>query len=455
MRKIKKSIFLLLFMLLSSTLFSQDITGTWYGELEVREVRVPLVIKIYKTGNGYHAYMDSPKQNAYDIPMARTSYADGNLLLIANEGFSYRGFLSQGEINGKFKQNGLEFPLTFTREKFAEETPAEPEPEPEDTRVFASEDILFENHEAGITLAGTLTLPLQGNNFPAVVLISGSGPQNRDEEIFGKKPFLNLSDFLTRNGIAVLRFDDRGVGKSEGDFSTATSADFATDVNAAIDYLLTRERIDKNNIGLIGHSEGGIIASMITASSNKVDFLVLLASPGLPGNELLLMQSEALGRASGMSEEQLEAAKKINQKTYDIIRNSPQNSLKSDLTAHLKENTPWTDEQIHANIESLASPWYVAFVKHDPRINLEKTKVPVLAINGSKDLQVPAEANLKAIETALKKGGNLKVTTKIFPDLNHLFQKSKTGLPSEYGQLGVPFSDGVKEFISDWILKQT
>lgn len=455
MQRIKKAIFLLTCVLWSTNLFSQDITGTWYGELEVRGTRVPLVIKIYKTGNGFHAYMDSPKQNAYDIPMARTSYADGNLLLIANEGFSYRGLLSNGEINGKFKQNGLEFPLLFTREKFAEEKPLEPEQKPEDPRIFASEDIFFENHEAGITLAGTLTLPLQGDHFPAVVLISGSGPQNRDEEIYGKKPFLTLSDYLTRNGIAVLRFDDRGVGKSEGNFSTATSSDFATDVNAAIDYLLTRERIDKNNIGLIGHSEGGIVASMIAASSDKVGFLVLLASPGLPGNELLLLQSEALGRASGMSQEQLEVAKKINKKAYDIIRNSPQSTLKSDLTAHLKENTPWTDEKIEANIKSLTTPWYIAFMKHDPRPDLEKTKIPVLALNGGNDLQVPAEANLEAIETALIKGGNSRVTTKIFPALNHLFQRSQTGLPSEYGQLGVPFSDGVKELIAEWILNQT
>jgi pimeloyl-ACP methyl ester carboxylesterase len=439
---------------LTTNLLSQNITGKWYGELEVRGQKVPLVIDIQKTANGYSSTMDSPKQNAYGIPMYKTSFASGNLFIMSNQGFSYRGLLYDGEITGKFKQNGLEFPLIFTRDAPIAEVPEKPK-KPEETRDFISEDVSFENQEAGITLAGTLTMPLKGGNFPAVVLISGSGPQNRNEEIFGKKPFLVLSDFLTRNGIAVLRFDDRGVAESEGDFSTATTTDFATDVRAAIDYLLTRERIDKNNIGLIGHSEGGIIAPMVTSTSDKVDFLVLLAAPGVPGDELLLMQNEALGKASGMDETQLQAAEKINRGAYDIVMNSPKGSLETDLTEYLKSNTPLKGDRLKKQVNALSRPWYVSLLKHDPRPVLEKTNTPVLALTGGKDLQVPAEANLNAIESALKKGGNSKVTTKMLPGLNHLFQESETGLPSEYGQLGQPFSGGIKEIIVEWIEKQT
>lgn len=450
----RKSIFLLICVLLTTNLLSQNITGKWYGELEVRGQKVPLVIDIQKTANGYSSTMDSPKQNAYGIPMYKTSFASGNLFIMSNQGFSYRGLLHDGEITGKFKQNGLEFPLIFTRDAPIAEVPEKPK-KPEETRDFISEDVSFENQEAGITLAGTLTMPLKGGNFPAVVLISGSGPQNRNEEIFGKKPFLVLSDFLTRNGIAVLRFDDRGVAESEGDFSTATTTDFATDVRAAIDYLLTRERIDKNNIGLIGHSEGGIIAPMVASTSDKVDFLVLLAAPGVPGDELLLMQNEALGKASGMNEKQLQAAKKTNRAIYDIVMNSPKGTFKTELTEYLKSNYPDLSEaEINAELAKI-TPWIQFFLKHDPRPDLEKTTAPVLALTGGKDLQVPAEANLNAIESALKKGGNSKVTTKMLPGLNHLFQESETGLPSEYGQLGQPFSGGIKEIIVEWIEKQT
>ena len=249
-----------------------------------------------------------------------------------------------------------------------------------------------------------------------------------------------ISDYLTKNGIAVLRYDDRGVAQSKGDFKTATTVDFASDVESAIAYLKTRKEINSKKIGLVGHSEGGIIAPMVASHSKEVNFIVLLAGTGIRGDKLLLLQQELIAKASGASETEIKKSKEINSKVFEIVLKSKSTeSLKEDLTKYLKEtikNNPedtipkgMTEEKfVSLQVAQIVSPWMQYFIKYDPAPALEKVKCPVLAVNGEKDLQVPPKENLQAIEKALRKGGNQNVTIREFPGLNHLFQDAKQAL---------------------------
>lgn len=338
--------------------------------------------------------------------------------------------------------------------------------EPKTPYPYVSEEVTFRNMEANITLSGTLTLPAKEGNYPAVILITGSGPQNRDEEVAGHKPFLVISDHLTRNGIAVLRYDDRGFGRSTGDFKSATSLDFASDVESAISYLKTRPEINKGKIGLVGHSEGGMIAPIVASKSPDVNFIVLLAAPGIKGTELLPMQSALIGRAMGLSEPEIQKSLKLNAVVYDmIVKSDNLVTLKADLTSFSKEHMKdmpdkmvppnMTKEQfVSANIDALSTPWWQYILRYEPAEVLEKVTCAVLALNGEKDLQVPPKENLAAINNALKKGGNQKVTIKELPDTNHFFQECETGSPAEYAKIEQTFSPVALTAMSTWILKQ-
>ena len=247
-------------------------------------------------------------------------------------------------------------------------------------------------------------------------MITGSCPQNRDEEILGHKPFLVIADYLTKNGIAVLRYDDRGIGKSKGDFKTATSADFATDVESAIAYLKTRKEINQQKIGLIGHSEGGLIAPMVAAKSKDINFIILLAAPGLRGDKVLLQQQELMAKASGASDADIEKSQTLNVKLYDLIVKSTDNQkLKDDLTSLLMETLKndstaeipsgiTQQEFVAKQVKQISGPWMQYLIKYNPAFALEKVKCPVLAVNGEKDLQVSPKENLSGIKTSLKKG---------------------------------------------------
>ena len=458
----------ILISLFSLTIYGQDITGQWNGALKIQGTQMRLVFNISQTENSLSSTMDSPDQGAKGIPTTTTSFENSILkITIANAKIEYEGTLGQDNIIvGTFKQGGQSFPMNLSKEKIEKEKLVRPQ-EPIKPFPYYSEDITFENKKVGINLAGTLTLPNKEGVFPVVILISGSGPQNRDEELLGHKPFLVLSDFLTKNGIAVLRYDDRGIAMSKGDFKTATSADFATDVESAIAYLKTRKEINKNKIGLIGHSEGGLIAPMVASKSKDVAFIVLLAGTGIQGDSLLLLQKKLIEEASGVSKEDIQKGQSSNRKVFDIVNKSISlEQLNSDLTIYFKQilkDNPNTqkpaemsdDDFVKLQVKQIASPWMQYFIKYNPATALEKVKCPVLAINGEKDLQVPPKENLEAINKALTKGGNKRVTTKELPNLNHLFQECKTGSPDEYATIEQTFSPIALTEILKWLQTQT
>ncbi|NDP26938.1 MAG: alpha/beta hydrolase [Flavobacterium sp.] len=451
---------------ISITLFGQDVIGQWNGVLKIPGIQVRVVFNIDKTDSGYKSTMDSPDQGAIGIPVTTTSFENAVLkLAVANARIEYEGVLgNDGSIVGNFKQAGQSFPLNLSKIKIEKEKLIRPQ-EPTKPYSYISEDITFENQKAGIVLAGTLTLPKKEGVFPVVVLISGSGPQNRDEELLGHKPFFVIADYLTKNGIAVLRYDDRGIGSSKGDFKTATSLDFATDVQAAIEYLKTRKEINKKEIGLIGHSEGGIIAPMVASKSKDVAFIVLLAGPGLPGDQLLLLQQNLIAKGNGVSETEIQKSIGLNQKAFEIVKEyTNDDELQAQMTNYITEiskdgtNKPENMSEkdfVDRQITTILNPWMLYFLRYDPSTALEKVKCPVLAINGEKDVQVPPKENLEAIKKALLKGGNEKITTKELPNLNHLFQECKTGLPSEYGTIEQTFSPAALTEILKWIKLET
>ena len=458
-----KKITFLLFILATLTGTAQDITGQWNGILKVSGIQLRIVFNITKTDTGYISTMDSPDQGATGIPVTSTTFENAILnLIVSNAGIEYQGEFKEDSIVGTFKQRGKSLALNLKKDFIAKPVLVRPQ-EPVKPYPYYSEEVIFRNEKANIKLAGTLTLPEKEGNFPVVVLITGSGAQNRDEELMGHKPFLVLSDYLTRNGIGVLRYDDRGTAQSEGDFKNATSLDFASDVEAAIAYLKTRKEINKKKIGLIGHSEGGIIAPMAASKSKDVNFIVLLAGTGIQGNQLLLLQQELIGKASGVSESDLQKSREINSAAFNIvIKSTNTETLKADLTSFLTQKLRESPDNqmpegmsesdfIKAQVDQITSPWMQYFIKYDPAPTLEKVKCRVLALNGEKDLQVPPRQNLPAIKAALIKGGNNKVTTIELPNLNHLFQECKTGSPGEYAQIEQTFSPIALEEITRWI----
>ncbi|MEB2786267.1 alpha/beta hydrolase family protein [Algoriphagus persicinus] len=457
----------LLSFVISIFSFAQDISGQWHGALKVQSVQLRLVFNVKQTESGYSATMDSPDQGAFGIPVTSTSFENSTLkIAITNANINYEGTLGDdGIIIGVFNQAGQSFPMNLSREEIEKVSAKRPQ-EPKKPFPYRSEEVIFENKQAEILLAGMLTLPEETGSFPAVVLISGSGPQNRDEELMGHKPFLVLSDYLTKNGIAVLRFDDRGTAASTGDFGSATSVDFATDVASAVQYLQSRPEIDKSKIGLIGHSEGGIIAPMVAGNSQDIDFIVLLAGTGIRGDKLLLAQQELIGKASGMSPNQLAENELISKKAFEIMLiDQSEEDLKTEVKNYMTqvfrnippENVPGgmsEEEFVTAQVDQLTSPWMQYFIRYDPAPALEKVSCPVLAINGEKDLQVPPKENLEAIKAGLEKAGNTNVTTMELPGLNHLFQEAQTGAPSEYGTIEQTFSPKALEVVTNWIKEQ-
>lgn len=452
-----KKLLIISTLILSIFSFAQDFSGSWKGELDVMGQKLPLVFNITKNDKGYSSTIDSPSQGATGIAVDKTEVANGEITLTqAMLNATYKGKIVDGKLTGTFTQNGFDIPLTL--DKFEQKAAVLNRPQtPKPPFDYNSEEVTIKNPTEGNTLAGTLASP---KNFkktsPILVMITGSGAQNRNEELFGHQPFWVIADNLAKKGIATLRMDDRGVGGSAKGKEGPTSADFATDINAAVDYLVKQ---GYKNIGLIGHSEGGMIAPMVASENKNVKFMVLLAGPGEPIKELMLQQNEMIGKANAMSSEQLELIKTNNEKIYDFIINYKGNNLEKDTQDFLIKY--FTDlgsakdqaEKISETLtKQVANPWFAYFIKFNPDSYLSKIKIPVLALNGSLDTQVSAKENLAGIKNSLSKAGNKNFKTIEFPGLNHLFQTSTTGSPNEYNQIEETISPKVLDTISSWIL---
>ena len=433
-----------------------DIDGAWMGTLDAGVMKLRVVFHITNTEDGLTATMDSPDQNAKGLPVTSVT-RDGTSLKLEMKQIAggFEGKISNDltSIEGTWTQRGNALPLVLKRVKDAAELERPRPQNPVKPYPYRDEEVSYANPAASIEFAATLTIPPGKGPFPAVLLITGSGPHDRDEALMGHRPFLVLSDYLTRHGIAVLRADKRGVGKSGGNFATGTTADFATDAEAGVAYLRKRPEVNSHKIGLIGHSEGGIIAPMVAARNPDIAFIVMMAGSGVPGDEILVAQSRLIAEAAGQS--LAEAEKNANQEreVLALVKNEKDSAaLESDLRKKLAGKGP--DGQVDAQIRALISPWFRYFLAYDPAGALRKVRCPVLALNGEKDLQVPPKLNLPAIRQALEEGGNKHFETDELPGLNHLFQTARTGAPSEYAEIEETMSPVALEKMAGWILNQ-
>lgn len=459
----KKLFFAFTLFLVVAPVFAQDITGSWAGTLQIQSTKLRVVFNIEKRDSLYVTKMDSPDQGAFGLPTTRTSFKDEKLEIVSTGlGLFYQGVWQGDSIAGTFNQGGIPFPLVLKRT----EKPQLNRPQmPQEPFPYVSEEIIIPNKKDSIYLSGTLTLPQDSGVFPAVLLIAGSGPNDRDETVFGHKPFLIIADLLTRNGFAVLRYDKRGVGKSEGDYAKATLQNFADDAKAAIDFLKLRKEIDKSRIGLIGHSEGGMIAPMVAAKNRDIAFIVSMAGVGIKGMDLILDQNETGMVSQHMEPETIQRIQHINkeilQGLIDWSGSEEDRTVLRDRYSSLWEQLPILtrlkmkkDVFVRSNYNAAITPSYRSFLAVDPSLYWQQITCPVFAINGEKDVQVLAEKNLSAIETALKKGGNTNIVVKQYPQLNHLFQESETGNVDEYVKIEQTISPQVLSDLTNWLKEQ-
>lgn len=450
-----------------------EILGTWAGRMDLPGgASLAFVFHFALDASGsLVGTAESPDQGAFGIPVSSVLLSgDSIVVLLPAVAGRYDGVrVGEDTIRGSWRQGGGSIPLDVSRGGEAATAPPRPQ-DPAPPFPYRVEEVVYANHEAGIELAGTLTLPEGAGPFPAVVLISGSGPQDRDSSLFGHRPFLVLADHLSRRGIAVLRSDDRGVAGSGGDFSSATSADFASDALAAATLLSQRPEVDPGRIGLIGHSEGGIIAPMSAARSPLPSYLVLLAGPALTGEEILYLQAEAINRAGGATEEAIQDNRQFQEILFTIVREERDPATRTlRMTGALEETLArlGPDERaelgisiddeaawVAAQLAALDTDWFRFFITHDPLSDLVRVNVPILALFGERDLQVPAAPNQAAMEAALGAAGHPDYTLMTLPSLNHLFQTAPAGLPGEYGVIEETFSPDALDQIVLWILER-
>ncbi len=445
-------------------------TQWWKGVCETPGIALDFIV-VFKPGperGQYTATIDIPVQMAKGLPLIDVVLSDTDMRFTiappAGAVFELTRTADAKTATGELKQHGMTFPAhmqRITEEEAKSVGPPRPQT-PKPPFPYTQRDVTYENSKDSTKLAGTLTIPEGAGPHPAVLLITGSGPQDRDETIFGHKPFFVIADHLTRHGIAVLRVDDRGVGGSTGAKPDVTTADFATDVEAGVAFLKHQPEIDPRRIGLLGHSEGGEIAPLVAAESHDVACIVLLSGPGLPGSELLILQNEALLKAAGASPEVIKRHTDAHRAVHecvarkadeDTLRKAVQELVTIQLSASGGPDP--TPEQIDSatklGMAQFTSNWLRWFLTHDPRETLRKVKCPVLALGGSLDLQVPPKENLPEIEKALKAGGNTDATTKELPGLNHLFQEAKTGQVAEYATIDQTFSPTALDVLTIWL----
>ena len=467
----KKIISLIILSIFFYKSYSQDIgkfAGNWDGTLKTKGIVLRIIFKIKKVNDTIlDAKFDVPEQFAYNVPINKI-FINKDTITLKNYNYHIKlqGFIKDSLFFGFYKQGQYTANIILKNNKnykiseFARpQTPKPPYP-------YKTEEVRIEDKKHGVTLAGTLTIPDDKKNYPAVVMVTGSGPQNRDEELFLHKPFLVIADYLTRHGIAVLRYDDRGFGESVGNYNLSTTKDFAQDALNVVNFLRNHKNIDKNKIGIIGHSEGGIIAEMLAANKkNNINFIVLLAAPGVPTSELMLDQNHDIATKNKVDTAIINRNYKLNSELYEVLKTENDNlkankklqqvfdKYTKNLTQKQKEEQGLTRNIASSIIFQSLTPWFKYFIRINPADYLQKITCPVLAIGGSNDLQVKANKNLKAIKDNISKNGNKNVTVKELPKLNHLFQHSKTGLPQNYKDIEETFAPDALKIISDWINK--
>jgi hypothetical protein len=443
------------------------LAGFWQGSLTPTpavELRLLLEVTNLAAG-GWGGVMVSLDQGGARMGVVGMTNAGATTrFAVPSVGGAFSGKLAEdgSELAGDWSQGGRSVAVVFKRLAKAPRL-ARPQ-DPVKPYPYREEEVVVTNAEAGIQLAGTLTMPENTTTkFPGVVLVTGSGPQDRDEAIMGHRPFLVLADYLTRQGIAVLRCDDRGVGKSTENFASATHEDFTTDVLAAFDYLKGRSEVDPKKIGLIGHSEGGLIAPLAATRRADVAFLVLIAGVGVPVEELLVRQGQDISRLMGISEETIAANAEIQRQVFDIVEETkdPATAEKrlrdllegqvSTLSERQRQVVGLTPDGISAQVKTMLSPWFRGLLAYDPRLALRAVKCPVLAVNGEKDVQVAARENLESIRENLAAGGNQRVRTVALPGLNHLLQKCETGAVFEYGSIEETMNAEALRVIGEWV----
>jgi pimeloyl-ACP methyl ester carboxylesterase len=469
MKNFKQILFLtfILTPLFMSAQQNQRFNGPWMGKLNVGAIQFRLGVNLsVDNADKINALLDSPDQDAFGIKTDTTIISGDNITIKVKKLMAgYEGTIVQGDslINGKWTQGGQTFDLNLKKmlKPVVLNRPQEPKP----PFPYKSKDVTFLNEKANIELAGTLTIPEGKGPFPAVVMVTGSGAQDRDEALMGHKPFLVISDYLTRNGIAVLRYDDRGFAKSKGVFATSTTYDFADDAEAGLMWLRKQPLIDINHIGIAGHSEGGLIAPIVASRNNNVNFIILLAGPGISGEDIILAQTDIISQKSGIKPEEIKKTLMIDKEIFDVIIKEQDKAKATAAARKIMEDAVNNDKSttdveksaqlksIDGKIAQLTSDWFLTFIKLDPKPYLLKTKCPVLALNGTKDVQVPYKVDLEAIDKYLKSAGNKHYIIMKIEGVNHLFQHADTGLPTEYGNIEETFAPEALKAMSDFILK--
>ncbi len=446
--------------------------GSWNGTLIAGTMQLAILFNITRGDDGIPGgTMDVPTQGMVGLALSTVDIGDGKITLTfpVPGGGSYEGTRNEdgSGISGTFTQAGQAFPMKLEFSGAATTPPQRPQ-EPKPPFPYSVENVSITNAAADVVLAGTLTLPPGSGPFPGVVLVSGSGPQDRDETLLGHKPFWVLADYLTRQGIAVLRYDDRGVAESTGSFATATSEDFASDATAGVTFLAAHANVAADRVGIAGHSEGGIVGPMAASRSDAVAFVVMLAGPGVTGLEILVEQGRLINKAAGTPAEIVDLNARIQSSLAEIVSRVSDPTaaaplLREAMRSEIDKLTPEIremageglgDAAIDQTVQQMNSPWFRFFLHYDPRPALEATRVPVLALIGGKDLQVPAEQNIPEITAAFERGGNSDATVRTLPGLNHLFQEAGTGSPAEYQQIEQTMSPIALEVVGNWIVER-
>lgn len=440
--------------------------GLWQGSLQVAPgAELAVFFDLKGQTPALTGTLSVPQQTAKLLPLSSVVLRHDSLLLGAemlHARFAGKFSADGQQVIGAWFQGGAQLPLVLrrgTEKDKAAAVPRRPQ-EPKAPFPYRSEELTFANKTAGFDLAGTLTLPAGAGPFPAVVLVSGSGPEDRNEALFGHQPFLVLADYLTRRGFAVLRYDDRGVGQSKGTFKDATTTDFTTDALAALTYLRTRPDIRPRQVALMGHSEGGLIGWLAAAQPGGPDLLVSLAGPGVPGDAILLRQQADLARAEGADSASIGRNFRLHRALFAEMRRQPATLPADQLVAKLvpiaRQQQPslGTTQAQQALAKSYTDPWMRAFLRLDPATYLAKVKCPVLALDGANDLQVAADQNLPAIERGLRAAHNSDVTIRTLPQLNHLFQTDPTAT-SRYASIEETFAPSALQIIGDWLSAHT